>query len=168
MNLAEDGVVLTNAHVAGEIGATTKVRFPDGRVFTGVCTAIDRHLDLAIVTVENAAPLPYARLAGQSPPAGTPVVDISSPTGYDDWHVSTGQVVRYDDPQQQPFGMGTMVHSAWTALGSSGSPLFDLDGHLVALHNSRVVSTGERHAIPYHEIAQFLARSGVSLRRAAA
>lgn len=166
VNLAQEGVILTNAHVAREKDRRMTVKFPDGRSFSGVCTSIDHTRDLAIVKLEDVKEaLPYAKLEDEKPPAGTQVVNIGQPYGYDAWHVSTGQIKEYKPDHPTPDGLGGLVHTAWTYWGNSGSPIFDLDGDIVGLHNTWDSRTALRHAVPLDEIVAFLEANGARFEK---
>src|SRR3954453_12680265 len=81
VNLAPEGRVLTNAHVASKLKFRTSVTFPDGRSFDAVCTAIDYHFDLAILTLDGAQDLPYDPVCKTAPETGTRIVVIGQPGG---------------------------------------------------------------------------------------
>ena len=171
VNLASAGTILTAAHVVDAAGKRFRVAFPDGTTVNAVVTAIDHTLDLAVLTVDGGGgELPWAPLAAAAPPDGATVVVIGQPgtrtpagaaTGYLPWHVSIGQIrgVRGDALADQSLG-GTM-HDAWTYWGHSGSPLFDGDGRIVALHNSWDSSTAMRHAVRHEAMIHFLDAHGV-------
>ncbi len=167
VNLAARGLILTNAHVAKAVGRTYTVTFPDGARFTGRTTAIDNHLDLALVTLEGARDLPIARIAAAAPTVGTPVVVIGQPgtttpdgqpTGYQPFHVSTGRIRSLRADPLGPQSLGAVGHDAWTYWGHSGSPLFDHRGYIIALHNSWDSSTAMRHAVPWEALLDFVER----------
>jgi len=166
VNLAPKGVVLTAGHVADRVGERLTVSFPDGRSFAGVTIVTDPHLDLALVELEGAADLPVARLSDAAPEVGDSVVVIGQPgkrtpqgepTHYEPWHVSVGRIRGFLPDLLGPQSLGRTKHSAWTYWGHSGSPLFDVDGRIVALHNSWDSRTAMRHAVPWEAIRQFLA-----------
>jgi S1-C subfamily serine protease len=171
VNLTPDGHVLTCAHVAKKEGAKLSVLFPDGRKFTGTCTALDEHLDLAVVTLSADEELPSAPLAKAAPEKGTAVVCVGQPggntpagkpTNYQPFHVSTGMIRGYlDDPAGDQSPLGRCKHDAWTYWGHSGSPLFNEAGQVVALHNSWDSSTAMRHAVTHQAIVEFLKREKV-------
>lgn len=166
VNLAPGGLILTAGHVADRVGERFTVSFPDGRDFTGVTLVTDPHLDLALVELEGAADLPFARLSERAPEVGDPVVVIGQPgrrtpqgepTHYEPWHVSVGRIRGFLPDLLGAQSLGRTKHSAWTYWGHSGSPLFGADGRIVALHNSWDSRTAMRHAVPWEAIRQFLA-----------
>jgi len=167
VNLSASGLVLTNAHVADDVGDTFNVQFPDGRVFKGTNIAVSKHFDLALVRLAGASGLPVARLARQAPRVGDEVIAIGQPgtrtpggeaTNYEPWHVSVGTIRGFLPDILGSQSLGRTKHSAWTYWGHSGSPLFDVDGRIVALHNSWDSKTAMRHAVPWEAIVAFLER----------
>ncbi|MEZ4365467.1 MAG: serine protease [Kofleriaceae bacterium] len=170
VNLAPDGLVLTNAHVADALGNRLTVAFPDGRRFEGVTVAFDARLDLALLELRGARGLPVARLAARAPSAGIEIAVIGQPgtrspegaaTGYQPWHVSTGTIRGFvDGSRTGDQHLGRTKHDAWTYWGHSGSPLFDRTGAVVGLHNSWDARTAMRHAVTWEAIAAFLAAAG--------
>jgi len=168
VNLNADGLILTAGHVVKEKGQRRLVTFPDGRVFPGVCTAVDGKLDLALVKLIKSLPVPYAPVAPAAPKAGTWVACIGQPgsktprgrpTGYQPFHVSTGQIRGF---LSNPLGnqrLGRTKHDAWTYWGHSGSPLLNKKGQIVAMHNSWDSTTAMRHAVTHEAIVHFLKKA---------
>lgn len=169
--ISADGKILTAAHVPGKLNAKLSAEFPDGQRFTVKCTAIDEEHDLAICSITKDARLPFATVAKKSPVTGTPVVCIGQPgtqtpsgkpTGYEPFHVSTGQIRGFVGDPLGSQNLGRTKHDAWTYWGHSGSPLFDENGQIVALHNSWDSTTAMRHAVTHQAIAKFLKENGVA------
>lgn len=166
VNLAPEGLVITNAHVAKQVGATYTVLFPDGRTFPGRTVAIDGELDLALVALTSATGLPIAPVSRRAPRVGDFVAIIGNPgtstpdgepTGYQRFHVSTGKIRGFLDDPLGDQSLGRTKHDAWTYWGHSGSPLFDRRGAIIALHNSWDSTTAMRHAVTWQAIVHFLA-----------
>lgn len=166
VNIDRSGLILTAGHVCDAVGDRFNVAFPDGRRFTGVTVASDSFLDLGFVRLENAPDdLPIARLAAAAPLVGDTVVVIGQPgsrtpqgelTNYEPWHVSVGEIRGFLPNILGRQSLGRTKHSAWTYWGHSGSPLFDMRGRIVALHNSWDSKTAMRHAVPWEAITKFL------------
>jgi len=78
-------------------------------------------------------------------------------TNYEPWHVSVGEIRGFMPNLLGKQSLGRTKHSAWTYWGHSGSPLFDVRGRIVALHNSWDSKTAMRHAVPWEAIKKFLA-----------
>ncbi|TNF35872.1 MAG: serine protease, partial [Deltaproteobacteria bacterium] len=165
VNLAPEGLILTNAHVAKRVGARYAVLFPDGRSFSGHTIAVDDTLDLALLSLADAADLPIAPVAKRAPRVGDFVAAIGqpgtstpdgAPTGYERWHVSTGEIRGFLDDPLGDQSLGRTKHDAWTYWGHSGSPLFNRSGAIVALHNSWDSTTAMRHAVTWQAVVHFL------------
>jgi S1-C subfamily serine protease len=170
VNIAPEGLILTAGHCTKGVGSRVSCRFPDGRAFAATCTAFDSHLDLAVCSLAGAHDLPWAPIAAASPVVGTWVVCIGSPgtltpggapTGYKPFHVSTGHIRGLLDNPLGSQALGRVKHDAWTYWGHSGSPLFNHDGNVVALHNSWDSATAMRRAVPHQAIVHFLQREKV-------
>jgi len=168
VNLNADGLILTAAHVVKEKGQRRLVTFPDGQVYPGICTAIDGKLDLALVKLIKSLPVPYAPVAPAAPESGTWVACIGQPgtktprgepTGYEPFHVSTGQIRGFLGNPLGSQKLGRTKHDAWTYWGHSGSPLFNKQGQIVALHNSWDSTTAMRHAVTHEAIVHFLKKA---------
>jgi hypothetical protein len=167
VNIAPEGFILTAGHCTSGVGSKISLSFPDGRAFTAVCTAFNAYLDLAICTIAGAHDLPFAPVAAEAPEVGDWVVCIGQPggstprgkaTGYKPFHVSTGHIRGFMDDPLGDQRLGRTKHDAWTYWGHSGSPLFNHEGAIVALHNSWDSTTAMRHAVTHQAIRHFLRR----------
>ena len=169
VNIHPSGLILTNAHVLDALGRQTSVTFPDGQRFRVKTTFIDHKLDVAIAMVmkKGTTGLPSAPLAARAPVKGTRVVVIGQPgrhtpdgelTGYGAFHVSVGEIRGFLKNRLGNQSLGATKHDAWTYWGHSGSPLFDSQGRIVAMHNSWDSKTAMRHAVPWEAITHALKR----------
>lgn len=167
VNLRESGLIITNAHVADNVGKRFTVTFPDGTTLSGACVRLDARLDLALIALDGGANLPTAKLAPRAPRVGDDVVVIGMPgtrtpsgeaTGYGRWHVSVGEIRGFVGDPLGDQSLGRTKHDAWTYWGHSGSPLFNRDGDIVALHNSWDSKTAMRHAVTWQALRAFVGR----------
>ncbi|MEX0777415.1 MAG: serine protease [Phycisphaeraceae bacterium] len=165
------GDVLTNAHVAGSLGQRVIVRFADGGLLITTCRAINHRLDLAVVGARTEHTFAFAPLAAKPAVVSDPVVCIGQPephtpagkpSGFGPFHVSAGTILEVGTDPLGDQSLGSIRHDAWTYWGHSGSPLFDLRGRIVALHNSWDVTHGQRHAVSLAAIEQFLQEAKVT------
>lgn len=168
VNLAADGRVLTAAHVVGKLGARVTVEFPDGSRYQGDVVAFDERADTARIALRGAAFLPTASLAPAPPRPGAPVAVVGQPASispegadrsYRPFHVSWGHIVAVEPDTTRDQRLGGVTHDAWTYWGHSGSPLFDAQGRVVALHNSWNEGDGTRHAVPWERLREPLAQT---------
>jgi S1-C subfamily serine protease len=170
--VSRKGQILTAAHVAGQIGQLLKVTFPDGQSHWAKCSALDAHLDLALLQINDNGDYPFAPAAHAPPEADTWVCVIGQPgsttpsgraTNYQPFHVSVGKIRGFkEDDRLALQTLGGTKHDAWTYWGHSGSPLFNKQGEIVAMHNSWDSTTAMRHAVTYEAIVKFLRDSGVN------
>lgn len=166
VNIAASGLILTASHVALRLDEEMTAEFPDGRSFAARCIAIDHRLDVALCRLEADVPLPFATLAPAPPERGDRVVCIGQPgaysprtgeaTGYEPFDVSVGQIQGFAKNRLAGQTLGGTMHNAWTYWGHSGSPLFNDQGQIVAMHNSWDSTTAMRHAVTYEAIVKFL------------
>lgn len=152
---SEDGLVVTNAHVAR--GDRAQVELWDGREYRAEVTARDARRDVAALRID-AAGLPAAT-AGDSSALrpGEMVVAVGNPLGFVG-ALTTGVVHALG-----PFrGLGRLpwVQAAVRlAPGNSGGPLADARGRVIGL-NTMVAAGGLALAVPSNAVAEFLRRGG--------
>ncbi|MFL6207162.1 MAG: S1C family serine protease [Acidimicrobiales bacterium] len=138
--------VLTNAHNLRD--RTTEVAFADGRAEQGRVAAIDPDGDLVVLEVDTAgAPaLPWA----DHPAEPGDVVFAVGRTGDGGPRLTHGMVSGAERSFRGPRGRritGSLEHTAPLARGSSGSPVVDADGRLLAINTARLAE-GFYLAIP--------------------
>jgi hypothetical protein len=170
--IAADGVIITAGHVVDKLGKQASVLLPDGRRYTATTFAIDTRLDIAALRIDTAvAGLPVAPLAPAAPAVGTTAVCIGQPgrytpdgeaTGYQPFHVSVGRIRGFLPDRLGAQALGRTKHDAWTYWGHSGSPIFDAQGRIIAMHNSWDSTTAMRHAVTWEAIVDFLARHRIT------
>src|SRR6476659_8705414 len=132
-----DGRVLTNAHNLR--GDEVTVTFRDGRSTRGTVLGVDPDGDLAVVDVDTAGATPLAWSDAEAS-IGDVVFGLAS-SGAGPARVTAGTVSAIEQTFRGPGGSrigGSLEHTAPLAPGSSGGPLVDGSGRLVALNTNRV------------------------------
>src|SRR4051812_42669759 len=132
-----DGRVLTNAHNLR--GDEVTVTFRDGRSTRGTVQGVDPEGDLAVVGVDTSG---ASALSWSDADAGVgDVVFGLAATGAGPARVTAGYVSAVEQSFRGPGGSrigGSLEHTAPLAPGSSGGPLVDATGRLVAINTNRI------------------------------
>jgi serine protease Do len=150
--IIEPGKVLTNAHNLRHEDVV--VTFADGRSETGRVAGVDSDLDLAVLAVDtgDAQPIPLDPGGVSQVSVGRPILALSNPGGQG-LHVTPGFVSSVAGSFRGPRGRvvrAAIEHTAPLPRGSSGGPLVDLDGRLLAINSVRM-NPGLVLAIPLSE-----------------
>ena len=144
------GQVLTSAHNVR--GDQVTVTFAGGRTAEGSVAGRDIDGDLAVISVDTgeAPALPWA--GGASPQIGDPVFAAANPGGRG-LRVTFGFVSGVERTFRGPRGRritGSLEHTAPLLPGSSGGPVLNASGQLLAINTSRL-GEGFYLAIPADE-----------------
>jgi len=132
-----DGRVLTNAHNLR--GDEVTVTFRDGHSTVGKVRGVDPDGDLAVVDVDTSGAKPLAWSDAETG-LGDVVFGLAA-TGAGPARVTAGYVSAVERTFRGPGGSrigGSVEHTAPLAPGSSGGPLVDASGKLVAINTNRV------------------------------
>ncbi|MFT4108606.1 S1C family serine protease [Propionicimonas sp.] len=128
--------VLTNAHNLRD--RTTQVRFADGRTVQASAAGEDVDGDLVVLEVDTAG-IPALPWADEPPGLGDVVLAVTA--GRHRPRVTWGQVtateVGFTGPRGRPV-RGAIEHTAPCAPGSSGAPVLDRAGRVVAINTHRL------------------------------
>lgn len=145
-----DGLVVTNHHVV-DGAERVRVRAHDGREFPAKVLGSDPSTDLALVQIEGASGLSAATLGESSGTrVGDWVVAIGSPMGLE--HSASvgivsakgrGSLGLYADSY-----LDFLQTDADIAPGSSGGPLFDLEGRVIGINTAVGPAAAAGFAIP--------------------
>ncbi|HEY6099296.1 MAG TPA: trypsin-like peptidase domain-containing protein [Anaeromyxobacter sp.] len=161
--LAQDGFVLTNAHVASR--APLRVRVSGSRVASGEVVGADERTDLAVLRAD-ARDLPPLPLAERRLRVGELVLAIGNPLGFER-SVSVGVVSALHRNLGAPRGVvleGLVQTDAAVNPGNSGGPLLDARGAVVGITTAMLPwASGIGFAVPARTagwVASELIRAG--------
>jgi S1-C subfamily serine protease len=147
--LAQDGFVLTNAHVAAG-GGPLRVRLSGARVVQGELVGKDARTDLAVLRA-SATDLPPLPLAERRLRVGEVVIAIGNPLGFER-SVSLGVVSALHRNLAGPQGEvleGLVQTDAAVNPGNSGGPLLDARGAVVGVTTAMLpFASGIGFAVP--------------------
>jgi len=132
-----DGRVLTNAHNLR--GDEVTVTFRDGRTERGTVRGVDPDGDLAVIEVDTTGATTLAWSDAETA-IGDIVFGLAS-TGAGAARVTAGTISAIEQSFRGPGGSriaGSLEHTAPLASGSSGGPLVDGGGRLIALNTNRI------------------------------
>lgn len=149
------GVIVTNFHVIkGAAGLLVKMK--DGEIYDRVDVLdYDQRRDIAVIKVRAFKPLPTVALADGEVEAGEEAVAIGNPQGLEHT-VSTGVISAF----RQAEGYRLMQISVPISPGSSGGPLFSMNGRVIGITSAGVVGEGAQNlnfAVPIAYVKPLLA-----------
>jgi serine protease Do len=157
--ITSDGVVVTNHHVVAH-GRKLTVRLDDGRRFEAKVLGTDPQTDLAVIKLEGAKNLPTVKLgSSKSLEVGDWVLAVGSPQGMLQT-ASVGIISAKGRGSLNLYGNGSYVDfiqtDAMISRGSSGGPLFNLQGEVVGINTAvHGMAGGLGFAVPADQ-AQFV------------
>lgn len=174
--VANDGTIVTNAHVVGE-SSSAQVRFGDsGRQVEAKVLGSDPSSDLAVLQVDpdQAGPLRQLALADSTDVSvGDAVVAIGHPFGLD--RTATSGIVSGTGREiQAPNGFqidNVIQTDAAINPGNSGGPLLDARGRVIGVNSQIATSSGGSQgvgfAVPSNTVRKILPtlRRGQTIKR---
>jgi S1-C subfamily serine protease len=163
--LADDGCVLTNAHVASGRGSLG-IRLPGGDAVRAELVGTDERTDLAVVRAGASGLVALPVAEGRRLRVGELVVSIGNPLGLER-SVAVGCVSALHrslpGPREGPLD-GLVQTDAAVNPGNSGGPLLDADGAVVGITTAVLPhARGIGFAVPSHTaswVAAVLLREG--------
>jgi serine protease Do len=132
-----DGRVLTNAHNLR--GDEVTVTFRDGRSTRGTVSGVDPDGDLAVIAVDTSGTTAVTWSSAEAT-IGDVVFGLGA-AGSGPARVTVGHVSAIEQTFRGPGGSqigGSIEHTAPLAPGSSGGPLVDAAGNVVAINTNRI------------------------------
>lgn len=151
----EDGLIVTNNHVAGP-NNQLQVILADGRRFEGRVVARNQEKDLALVEVD-ATDLPAAQIGDSTRVRpGQLVITVGHPYGQIDY-LTTGIVCAAGQGigEHGPRSADVIQMDAKIAPGNSGGPLVDVEGRVLGIN--AMVAGRLGMAIPSATVERFVA-----------
>lgn len=148
-----DGVVITNAHVAGRsrvVGITAS----DGVAREGQVVALDRANDLALIRVDGTGLVPVATGDVSTMRPGALVLAVGNPLGQPG-SVTVGALV--SPSVASGAGRDLVRTDLRLAPGNSGGPAADAEGRVIGIN--AMVYGGLGLAVPTHVVTVFLAEA---------
>lgn len=137
--ISADGYILTSAHAVADIEAASVV-LADGREFSGRVVGLDTRSDVALMKID-ATGLVAARIGDPRRLAvGDWVAAIGAPFGFD--ATITAGIVSARRFFPGGLGIAFIQTDVATNPGSSGGPLFNLDGDVVGMSSMVYTSSG--------------------------
>jgi serine protease Do len=135
------GIILTNNHVIAG-GGKVLVRLPDGRQFKATNIKADPSSDIALVRIEGAGKLPFAKLGNSDEvEVGDWVLALGEPFGLEG--TVTAGIVSAKGRGLEAAGRGDFIQTdAAINPGNSGGPLVDLDGNVIGINTAISSNTG--------------------------
>ncbi len=142
------GVVLTNRHVVEGADEVT-VLLHDGREIKAKDIRTDQATDLAVIRLEGAANLPYAKFGNSDQlEIGDWVVAVGNP--FDQEATVTAGIISAKGRSLGTVGRTQLLQTdAAINPGNSGGPLLDLDGNVVGINTAIASSTGGYQGIGF-------------------
>ncbi len=137
--ISADGYILTSAHAVTDIEVASVV-LADGREFSGRVVGLDTRSDVALMKIE-ATGLTVARIGDPARlVVGDWVAAIGAPFGFD--ATITAGIVSARRYFPGGLGVSFIQSDVATNPGSSGGPLFNLDGEVVGMSSTVYTSSG--------------------------
>lgn len=165
----KQGLILTNAHVVGRDGQVG-VRFKNSSQLVGKVLGAYREIDIAVVRVSSATPLPAASLADSDKiEVGQAAIAIGNPLGLEQT-VTTGVVSAVNRRLSERQEQGFIQTDAAINPGNSGGPLVDSQGRVIGINTAVLRPDGAEGlglAIPINVAREYAKRiiDGAQVRR---
>jgi hypothetical protein len=150
-----NGTIVTNYHVI-EGASALQVKTLDGEIYDRVDVIdYDQRRDLAVIKVRAFKPLPTVTLGDGTVEPGEEAVAIGNPKGLEHT-VSAGIISAF----RQAEGYRLIQISVPISPGSSGGPLFNLEGKVIGITSAGVIAEGAQNlnfAVPIEYVRPLLA-----------
>lgn len=145
--VSKEGLILTAAHVAVEMGEKVAVIFNDGSRASAEVLGMDLSRDAAMLQITGEGDREF------------PFVEIGDSTKLtkNEWCIGLGHAGGYQTGRTAPIRLGRVISNdddkflrsdCAIISGDSGGPLFDLEGKLIGIHSNIGFSLAENRHVP--------------------
>ena len=148
--VSPEGLILSAAHVTGGVGKEFTVIFEDGRKVKAESLGLNSSTDCAMAKIIEPGTYPFVE------------VDRDETYKLGDWVFALGHSGGFDKERGVVARVGRLVQVKDSTVqsdcsligGDSGGPLFDLHGHLIAIHSRVGMRTQENMHVPVREFVK--------------
>ena len=158
--VAENGYILSNAHVTGEKYSKSYITLENGQTYEGKVMWSDESLDLSITKIE-AKNLSYATLGDSSKiRVGETVYAIGNPIGFEFRRTVTSGIIsaknrsiKIEEENNQTYMSDLIQTDATINPGNSGGPLITPNGEVIGINTVKIsTAEGIGFAIPINVV----------------
>ena len=158
--VAENGYILSNAHVTGERYSKCYITLENGQNYEGKVMWSDENLDLSITKIE-AKNLSYAKLGDSSKiRVGETVYAIGNPIGFEFRRTVTSGIIsaknrsiKIEEENNQTYMSDLIQTDATINPGNSGGPLITPNGKVIGINTVKIsTAEGIGFAIPINVV----------------
>ena len=158
--VAENGYILSNAHVTGERYSKCYITLENGQNYEGKVMWSDESLDLSITKIE-AKNLSYAKLGDSSKiRVGETVYAIGNPIGFEFRRTVTSGIIsaknrsiKIEEENNQTYMSDLIQTDATINPGNSGGPLITPKGEVIGINTVKIsTAEGIGFAIPINVV----------------
>ena len=158
--VSKNGYILTNQHIAQNVGTKVSVTLHDGRNSEGRIVWNEKNIDLAIIKIDEKN-LPVASLGNSSGVfVGDDVVAIGNPLGIEFQGTTTKGIISglnrtfmFEENGGNFFMESLIQTDASINPGNSGGPLIDVNGNVVGINTVKLTEAeGIGFAVPINVV----------------
>lgn len=158
--VSKNGYILTNQHLAQNVGKKINVSLHDGRTVQGKVVWIEENIDLAIIKI-NEKNLPRVNLGNsEGLYVGDDVIAIGNPLGVEFQGTTTKGIISgldrtflFEEGNEKIFMESLIQTDASINPGNSGGPLIDVNGNVIGINTIKLNDAeGIGFAIPINVV----------------
>ena len=158
--VSKNGYILTNQHLAQNVGKKINVTLHDGRTVQGKVVWTEENIDLAIIKI-NEKNLPRVNLGNsEGLYVGDDVIAIGNPLGVEFQGTTTKGIISgldrtflFEEDNEKIFMESLIQTDASINPGNSGGPLIDVNGNVIGINTIKLNDAeGIGFAIPINVV----------------